>query len=470
MKKRLLAVFIVFCMAIVVFCGCAKENKTTLQEEIKKQKVSEGRLFDFETDTCGWQTYANGQNDIAAHYDEGKTGLPCIALIGADLDVKDNEINAAMFNKFFIGKDDKNLVISVNIIKDLPTNFGVMIVCDGKTESVFPTNATIKSNEGYIKLDGKSQTLFVYDLTKYVGKIVSIIIVNDSISPNGSEGVYVNSVSICKNYSDITTLDKWDSQQIASDWQLRGNVVATQDCVLLSNAGKSASINNRTHVLSTKPFLRVLVKANSSTTPKLVLFVNGNGIANQEGSLYSGGKTSNYCEYIYDLSQYADTINDLEFASMNDAEVAIKEIYFDNVVPGKTNFSVWDIESIYSDWSKSGVVAKHSEGVCLENAAAPASISKSMVITESTAYLAISFRKFVREVKQDKDPEIRVYVNDQLVKCVSGSEFVTTTSDEYSQYTFNLSGFCGNVITVKIVNESGEHACFNSICLFQISY
>ena len=69
MKKRLLAVFIVFCMAIVVFCGCATENKTTLQEEIKKQKVSEGRLFDFETDTCGWQTYANGQNDIAAHYD-----------------------------------------------------------------------------------------------------------------------------------------------------------------------------------------------------------------------------------------------------------------------------------------------------------------------------------------------------------------------------------------------------------------
>ena len=111
----------------------------------------------------------------------------------------------------------------------------------------------------------------------------------------------------------------------------------------------------------------------------------------------------------------------------------------------------------------------HKEGLCIENNGTESSVSNYVSVTEDNAYLIISFRKFLRETEQDKDPQIVVYINDLILPAIGHDDYVVATSNDYSQYSYNLSQFKGQNIRVRIVNREGEHACFDNICVYQLT-
>ncbi|MGN1040628.1 MAG: hypothetical protein ACI4QL_04290 [Candidatus Fimimonas sp.] len=466
------ATLIVLTVVLIAFVACNTPDVTATQKyDFSKLQPSPFSEFDFGTDSGGWQTVAAGQYDSAQRIDFGKTGVPCIQLCGADLDVADVSVNAAMYNMFQLKQTDKFLVLNVNVIDGLQTLLRVQVTetDEQNGKSLCVTNTALQQDaNGFYKLTSISDTVLAFDLSEYAGKTIGIAIENESISANGKEGVQINSVKITDNFSTISSLTSWSARQIASDWQLKGSAQVVGDNIVLADNGYGSLISNTVHVNTNTRFLRILLKANSNVQPRVIVIINNNVITNQDGVLFATGNTSDYVEYVYDLSEYVDRVSTLQISNESDGEAAIKSVVLNSTAPGATKLQVWTASDIYYNWAKQGNVALHKEGVCLEYGE-ETFIYTNVSVTEDNAYLVISFRKFIRETEQDKDPKIVVYVNDQLLTAIGQKEFVTATTNDYSQYTFSLAQFKGQNVTVKIATEEGEHACFDCVCVYQLT-
>lgn len=120
----------------------------------------------------------------------------------------------------------------------------------------------------------------------------------------------------------------------------------------------------------------------------------------------------------------------------------------------------WDSEYLFLDWTKSGTVARHSEGVCLETGNGHSSISDDITITNETKYLKFYVRMFVRSGTQvDTSPELSFSVNGTQVKPfgVEGST-LTIASDYYRCCAYDLSAYVGTKVKAALTSLKGEHA------------
>ncbi len=473
--KTVLFIALIFVSITVTACNKTDGNDNNSDYNYKEMKTCELREFDFFTDTCEWQTAVSGEYDTAKWITAGKTGMPCIELSGADLDINDVSPNAVMFNKFELNNDDKYLIINTNIIGDLETLIRVRaVVTEGGNETTgYPEiiNEDLRKNDkGYYKLTGLTETRLVFGLSEYSDKTVVLFIENESLSANGSEGLYINSISISKNNDYVSAMSSWGAQDIATDWQLKGNVSATEGSVVFSDNGSGAQISNRIHIDSNSKYLKIMMKSNTNNVmPRILVFVNDNSVSNHDGELFATLTSAEYTEYVYDLSAYIDTVSTIEIMNETDGEASIKSISMSAVSKGNTNYQIWTASDIYNTWTKQGTVELHKEGLCIENNGTESSVSNYVSVTEDNAYLIISFRKFLRETEQDKDPQIVVYINDLILPAIGHDDYVVATSNDYSQYSYNLSQFKGQNIRVRIVNREGEHACFDNICVYQLT-
>ena len=120
----------------------------------------------------------------------------------------------------------------------------------------------------------------------------------------------------------------------------------------------------------------------------------------------------------------------------------------------------WDSEYLFLDWTKSGTVARHSEGVCLEASNGVSSLSDDITITDEMKYLKFYVRMFVRSGTQvDSQPELSFTVNGTQVKPF-GVEGMTLTiaSDYYRCCAYDLSSYVETKAKVMLSSLKGEHA------------
>ena len=214
-----------------------------------------------------------------------------------------------MFNKFELNNDDKYLIINTNIIGDIETLIRVRAVVteDGNETTGYPEiiNDDLRKNDnGYYKLTGLTETRLVFGLSEYSDKTVVLFIENESLSANGSEGLYINSISISKNNDYVSAMSSWGAQDIATYWQLKGNVSATEGSVAFSDNGNGAQISNRIHIDKNSKYLKIMMKSNTNNVlPRILVFVNDISVSNYDGEQFATLTATEYTEYVYELSK-----------------------------------------------------------------------------------------------------------------------------------------------------------------------
>lgn len=315
-------------------------------------------------------------------------------------------------------------------------------------------------NGATITAKSSADGYFVYDLTAYAGKVVSLKIL--------SEGeIEVSSLWMAKADG---TADKvvWENAAIYDGWLTYGDVKIHDEGVCLESEGREASIKNRVAVDGEKPYFSISVRKfvrpqgeDQDYDPKIYVYVNDTLVRaiGVDGDCVRA--TSDYYDkYYYDLRAYTGQAVTVTVKNTDGEHACFNKIYFGT----KGEYSTatqWDIGGIQDEWEFSGEVVVHGEGVCLENYGTQSSLTNRVAIGEQCV-LQISFRKFVRDVVQDKDPHIEVWVNDVLIKAIgSSADHVTATGDNYETFSFDLSAYKGSVVTIVIKNVEGEHACFN---------
>lgn len=146
--------------------------------------------------------------------------------------------------------------------------------------------------------------------------------------------------------------------------------------------------------------------------------------------------------------------------------VYINRIAVTSSLVEKETLTSWNISDISEDWTVSGSVGRHTEGVCLEAAEGESAIIKDLTITEEYKILKFYVRMFVRSENPDTPPKLKLYVNGVLVRAeLSENDYVTARSDKYRCIAFDLSAYIGQTVTVKFVSEEGEHAAVGKIIL-----
>ena len=176
--------------------------------------------------------------------------------------------------------------------------------------------------------------------------------------------------------------------------------------------------------------------------------------------------------FVYDLTEFVGktvyiSIEQDDTGDGDGETILISRIY---ITADKNNvastFPVWKKTEILFDWNRQGNVVVHTEGVCLEAAQKPASISKTFTVTENTKYLKIYVRMFIRSGKKDVEPKLGLYVDDTLTRMIGqNTDYVSVDTDEYRCLIYDLSAYVGQTITVKFVSEAGEHAAIGAMTL-----
>lgn len=477
MKKRnlvIIALITLFCLTITVgLSSCGKViTDNDLYTKFAEVSSSSERYFDFQADLQGWQTAVSGANNKAEWTKSAKTLQPAVMLSGTDADKSDIAPNALIYNKFDLADNDRYLFLDVTTILDEEVNLRVRVTDMSDESKSFTTlsvaNASMKTQDGYTVINGESKTRLTFDLRSFSGKTVVVLIEMDCVGSQ-TEGVYVNEISLIREYSVNTKLSKWTPAEIASDWELRGNVVCSDQRVVLSNNDKGSSICNQIRVSADNPYLLLSLMRTDEVEPQISVYVGGVLIKSENVDAASvSGSSEQFTQYCYDLLDYADQITSIEIVNGSKGSAAIDSISFVESKMGFSKLTSWDIDQLFKNWTAEGKVSRHNEGLCLEVESKKASITNVVPISAQACYLNISFRMFIRPVgtAQELPPKVSVYVNDQLIRAIGNNQdYVTVDSDDYITFAYDLSQYVGESVTIKIMSVSGQHACFNKIYL-----
>ncbi|HIU81423.1 MAG TPA: hypothetical protein IAB11_02920 [Candidatus Ornithoclostridium faecavium] len=177
--------------------------------------------------------------------------------------------------------------------------------------------------------------------------------------------------------------------------------------------------------------------------------------------------------YVYDISEFAGKTvavsieqDDTGDGSGEILFVSRFEIYGSDDQSGTEQS--WDVSDIAAYWKKSGEVARHAEGICLEG-------ENAMIyntVTVASDVLCISMLKFKRPNYQGQDVTgfAAVRINGNYVRPVDGvTDYVEVgnTSENFF-YKFDVSGYRGQTVNVEIISiavngVAGEHVCIRQI-------
>lgn len=322
-------------------------------------------------------------------------------------------------------------------------------------------NFEVKVNGKIIESSIYDSCVYRYDLSEFKGQGVNLTILanaEDSIS----------SLSLRKK-NKASPLTKWETSEIKNEWLSFGNSAVHTEGFCLENEGEKSGIINNLLISGNKRYLTFSVRKfirseEQDLDAKLKVYVNGSVIkAIDTAEDYVLVNSDTFTTFIYDLSEYLNQVVTVKIENIQGEHACFNKIWLGT--KGKYSISTsWDASFIEEEWNFNGDVKIHTEGVCLENNGAEASISNDVLVQKN--HLKISFRKFVRSGAQDLDPKIIVKINNTLVKAVGiETDYVSATTDDYSPFLYDLSSYNGQVVNIKIINVEGEHACFNELSL-----
>ena len=177
--------------------------------------------------------------------------------------------------------------------------------------------------------------------------------------------------------------------------------------------------------------------------------------------------------YIYDLSQYtgktvAISIEQDDTGDGDGEILFISRLEIAETLTSGSDMSSWNISDIAAYWTKTGDVARHTEGICLEGENA----SLSNTVTVSGNSLCINMRKFRRPdfEGQDVTAYVTVKIDGNVVRltdAVTDYIEVGNTSENF-YYTYDVSAYVGQTVKLEIISIAvngivGEHACVSEI-------
>lgn len=176
--------------------------------------------------------------------------------------------------------------------------------------------------------------------------------------------------------------------------------------------------------------------------------------------------------FVYDLSPYKgkDVMISIEQDDSGEGSGEIVNVNKFAIVEAINSVSTknyWDSYELFDEWNLSGRVVKHIEGLCLENFGTNSSISCKVQLSEACSILSISVRKFIRNggpASQDKNAQLVLKINGEIVKANNAEfDYVSVTLGNFRIYQYDISKFAGQVITIELINQYGEHACLDKI-------
>ena len=421
------------------------------QQLFDKLELSTESRFGFETDLDGWTAVS----ESAAWQAGGKTGAPVVFMGDG----------AIIANKFELGANSKYALVNLNVKGDGDALFKAYAeYADGseikKSDlEIANTKAIEKDSEGYYKLGPSTVSRLAFDLRGYKDMRAAIY-----FEQKGQNGLEINSIAIVSDPDTTTAGTKWTAAQIASGWEMRGNASLKEDAIELYNKGKTAAVSAEVSITASAPYLKIEAKNGENGAGELALYADGELIKSENTSTDYAQTSAEYDGYLYDLYEYANQTARITVAAQS-GSVTISGIEFTESKLILSDLTEWDIDTLDGDWEKKGDVIKHTEGLCLENQGTPSSITNMVQVPQDKGYLKIAFRKFVRsEEPQDTDPQVKLYVNDVLVKATGvDTDYVTTSGEAYEEFVYDLSQYKGQTIIIKLENVAGQHACFNKV-------
>lgn len=177
--------------------------------------------------------------------------------------------------------------------------------------------------------------------------------------------------------------------------------------------------------------------------------------------------------FSYDLSKYRGKTVTISVEQDDTGDGSGEQIFISRIEIGDTaadggDTGAWDVSDIVTYWKKSGEVARHPEGVCLEGADAAISAE----VTIATSELVIYMRKFDRGQLQEPDVSafVVVKVNGNIVRVEDAvSDYIEVgNTDEGFGYVYDVSAYVGmkaevEIISITVNGKTGDHACISAI-------
>lgn len=273
--------------------------------------------------------------------------------------------------------------------------------------------------------------------------------------------------AICLDGSDLqNTTDPFPNAWAYNRFVL-SNDAASDNWLNLHLGGASGSVDANFRV-------RVLELSNGKIVSTTLVSPDYSTAVNEFG--YFLHTSSSPGRYAFDLSPFKgkDVILSLEQDDSGQGSgeaIYLYRISIDSAREVAGTRTWWDGEYLFLDWTKSGTVARHSEGVCLEASNGVSSISDDITITNEMKYLKFYVRMFIRSGTQvDTQPELSLTVNGTQVKPfgVEGTT-LTIASDYYRCCAYDLSSYAGMKVNVMLSSLKGDHAAIylakqDSVC------
>lgn len=177
--------------------------------------------------------------------------------------------------------------------------------------------------------------------------------------------------------------------------------------------------------------------------------------------------------YIYDLSEYAGRTVAVSIEQDDtgdgDGEILfLSRLEIAETLTDGSDMSSWNISDIAAYWTKTGDVARHTEGICLEGE--NAALSNTVTVRGGT--LCISMRKFRRPNYEGQDitAYVVVKIDGNVVRLTDAvTDYIEVgNTDENFYYTYDVSTYVGQSVRLEIVSIAvngvvGEHACVSEI-------
>lgn len=227
------------------------------------------------------------------------------------------------------------------------------------------------------------------------------------------------------------------------------------------NSGDNGDANYR---------LRVLYLSNGKLVSDVLVSKDYDRELNEFG--YYLLSESSPSTFIYDLSPYKgkDVMISIEQDDSGEGSGEIVNVNKFAIVEEVNSVSTknyWNSQELFDEWKLSGRVVKHTEGLCLENFGNNSSISCKVQLSNDCSLLSISVRKFLRSggtANQDKNAQIVLKINGEIVKANNAElDYVSVTLGNFRIFQYDISKFAGQTVTIELINQLGEHACFDQI-------
>lgn len=178
--------------------------------------------------------------------------------------------------------------------------------------------------------------------------------------------------------------------------------------------------------------------------------------------------------YLYDLSAFvgktvAISLEQDDTGDGSGEVVTISQLEICEKEREAGDITDWSTIDLATYWSKSGVTARHKEGICLESE--NAEIHNNILIKGNT--LKVYMRRFKRPnfEEQDKIGYVYVKINGNIVRVKLGVvDYVeVVNNEEYGYYTFDISAYNNGqlnevqIVSIAVNGVVGGHICISRI-------